>query len=175
MAADDLGRLGVDGGPEPVDHLAVGGDQELLEVPLDVAGVALGVGRLGQLLVEGMALLAVDIDLLGDGEGDAVGGRAEGGDLVRRPRLLAAELVARHAEDGEAAVAVLLLQVLEAGVLGGQAAGRGNVDDKDGVAFEVGEIRGAGPASLPIWTSKMDMERQTTPNRRRRSGPRPGP
>ena len=59
--------------------------QELLEVPLDVAGLAVGVGHRGELLVERVAALAVDLDLLDHGERDAVRGRAEGGDLLGRP------------------------------------------------------------------------------------------
>ena len=37
-------RVGLGARPEPVDHLATGGEQELLEVPLHVAGLPAGVG-----------------------------------------------------------------------------------------------------------------------------------
>ena len=60
-----------------------GRHEELLEVPLDVAGLAVGVGGGGQLGVERMAVVAVDLDLLGQREGHAVGGRAE---RLRSPR-----------------------------------------------------------------------------------------
>lgn len=36
---DDLGRVRFGPGPKPVDHFAIGRDQKLLEVPLNVAGV----------------------------------------------------------------------------------------------------------------------------------------
>src|SRR5262249_19021898 len=81
---------------EPAHHLAVRGDQELLEVPLDTAGRALGVVPLGQPGVDGVAARAVHLDLVRQWERDPVRGRAELGDLLGRPGLLAAELVARE-------------------------------------------------------------------------------
>ena len=71
--------------------------EELLEVPLDVAGLPFGVGELSEHLVERVPLGPVDVDLLGHRKGHAVGGRAEGLDLLGAARLLAPELVARHA------------------------------------------------------------------------------
>src|SRR5690606_11745275 len=49
---DDLVRLRLDLGREAHRDRAVGRDQELLEVPADVAGVAAGVGRADQAPVE---------------------------------------------------------------------------------------------------------------------------
>src|SRR3546814_12893131 len=95
--SSDVCSSDLDLGAEPGD-LAVGRYQELLEVPGHVAVLALGVWHGGELGVERVLPLAVDLDLLGHREGDAVGGRAEGGDLLGRARLLAHELVARHAE-----------------------------------------------------------------------------
>ena len=57
---------------EAGDDLAARRDEELLEVPADVAGVALGVGDRRQLLVDRVAGLAVDVDLLEQREVDAV-------------------------------------------------------------------------------------------------------
>src|SRR5689334_23433324 len=108
----DLGRVRLGRGAEPAADNAVRADQELLEVPPDVAGVALGVGRVDQPVVERVPAGPVDLDLLGHREGHTVGRAAELGDLVGRARLLATELVARHPEHAEAAVTVLLLQVL---------------------------------------------------------------
>ena len=54
MALDHLGRVGFGARTEPIDHLATGCEQELLEVPLDVARLAVGVGGLGQLGVQRM-------------------------------------------------------------------------------------------------------------------------
>src|SRR6516162_3420963 len=44
---DDLRVLRLDQRPEPGDDLPVRADQELLKVPLDVAGLTLGVGNRG--------------------------------------------------------------------------------------------------------------------------------
>src|SRR3979490_701184 len=84
-----------------------------------------------------MATFAVDVQLLGHWEGDAVGGGAERRDLFRCAGLLAAELVAGHAEDGEAAVLEALGELLQAGVLWGQAAARRHVYYQAGFAFEL--------------------------------------
>src|SRR5439155_8342946 len=112
-ALDHLVGLGLGEGAVAGDDLALGRDEELLEVPLDVAGLALGVLDGRELLVEGVTTVAVDLDLLGHREGDPIRRRAEGGDLIRRARLLFAELVARDAEDGEAPAGVLLVDALE--------------------------------------------------------------
>ena len=134
---------GVDHRAEARD-LAPGGDEELLEVPLDVAVAAVGVGHGGELGVERVAPVAVHLDLLGQRERDAVGGGAERGDLLGAARLLSAELVARHAEDREALVGVLLVHLLEALVLGREAALRGHVHDEERLVLVVVEVeRGA--------------------------------
>ena len=116
---------------EPGHDGAVGGEQELLEVPLHVADPALLVGHRDQLVVDLVPALAVDVDLLGHREGDAVRRRAELGDLLGRPRLLAAELVARDTDDGEATVGVRRLELLQSGVLGSEPAAARNVDQED--------------------------------------------
>src|SRR3954449_9963409 len=98
--------LGLGHGPEPAHDLALWRHEELLEVPLDVAGLALGVVRRRQALVQLVTIVAVDVDLLGHREGNAVGRRAEGLDLFRRTGLLATELVARHTQHRETAIGV---------------------------------------------------------------------
>src|SRR4051794_1193962 len=45
---DHLGRIGFGLRPEPADHFPTRCEQELLEVPLHVAGLSVGVGGLGQ-------------------------------------------------------------------------------------------------------------------------------
>ena len=115
-------------------------DEELLEVPADVAVVAVGVGDRRQLLVDRVPAGAVDLDLLEHRERHAVARRAERGDLLGAARLLAAELVAREAEHAEAAVAVGLLELLEPGVLRGQPALRRHVDQQQRLALAVGEV-----------------------------------
>src|SRR5690242_10657035 len=89
--ADHLVGLRIRHRPEAASHLAGGGDQELLEVPLDVPGLALVVLHGREPVVEGVAAGPVDLHLLGHRERHAVGRGAERLDLVGRPRLLAAE------------------------------------------------------------------------------------
>jgi hypothetical protein len=56
--ADDLGRVWFGPGPKPIDHLTVGRDQKFLEVPLNVACLAIGIDGLGQLGVERVAVFS---------------------------------------------------------------------------------------------------------------------
>src|SRR5262249_56156968 len=91
--------VGSRGRTEAAHHLAVGGHEELLEVPLDVARLALVVGEHGELLVERVAAVAVHLDLREHRERDAVARLAERRDLVRGTGLLGTELVAREPHD----------------------------------------------------------------------------
>lgn len=62
---------------------------------------------------------------------------AEALDLVVRAGLLPAKLVAGEAEDDEALVLELLVELLEPGVLRGEAALGGGVDDEGYFAAEL--------------------------------------
>ena len=113
-----------DAGPAALD-LAVLADEELFKVPLD----PLEAHEAGLLVLEpdeeGVRVVAVDVGLLHDGEGDAVVELAEALDVVVGAGLLAAELVAGEAEDDKVVAVLLahgLVQGLEAGVLRGEAA-----------------------------------------------------
>jgi hypothetical protein len=59
---------------EPGDHLAGAVDEELLEVPGDVAAAPGPVRDLHELVVHRVPVGAVDLHLLGHREGDPVGG-----------------------------------------------------------------------------------------------------
>ena len=63
-----------------------------------------------------------------------------------RARLLAAELVAREADDAEPTLGVGLLQLLEAGVLRRQPALRRHVDEQERLALVAGEGGGVAAA-----------------------------
>lgn len=95
-----------------------------------------------QPLVQRVRIVAVDIDLAEDGEGDFLVQGAEVLDLLVGAGLLAAELVAGEADDCEV-VGVLLLDLLVDGlevlVLVGEAALGGGVDDQDDLALVVGQ------------------------------------
>src|ERR1700689_704533 len=74
---DDRGVLGLRAGAEATDDLAGGGDDELLEVPHDVAGLALAAGDLGQLGVDRVPAVAVHVDLFEHRERPPVGARPD--------------------------------------------------------------------------------------------------
>jgi hypothetical protein len=144
------GVVGADRGAEPGDDVAVTADHELLEVPADVAVVTLGVLLVDDCLVDGMALGAVDVDLGGDGKRHVVVGRAEVGDLVGRAGLLAAELIAREADHGEAAVTELVLQRLKTGVLRRQAALGRDVHEQRSLAVEARQQAGLAVEGVDV-------------------------
>src|SRR6516165_1019576 len=141
---EHVGVVGRGPGPEPGGDRAVRAEQELLEVPLDVTRLAAGVGERSQLCIDRMPPRPVDLDLLEHRERDTVGRRTELGALLGGPCLLPAELVAREADDGKAAVGQPLVQRLELGVLRGQPAPGSDVDHEQGLAGEVAE-RGVFP------------------------------
>jgi PII-like signaling protein len=141
-----------------LDHGAVGPDQELGEVPLDLVG-AVGVrpdlgdglveaavgraevtGRLGpQVLVKRVRVGAVDVDLGQHREGDVVGGLAEVLDLGVGARLLLPELIAGEADDLQAPVPVVAVERLQAFVLRRQPALAGHVHDEQHLALVLAE------------------------------------
>src|SRR6476660_8711896 len=117
-----LHRLGRIVGGVPLDHLAVLADEELGEVPLDRLRAEDARCFGGEPLPDRRSLGAVDVDLAHHGKRDAVVQLAERRDLVVRPRVLGAELVARKADDDETAVAVRLPELFEACELRREAA-----------------------------------------------------
>src|SRR5215472_11332566 len=136
-----LHRRGRIVGGEPLDHLAVLADQELGEVPLD-RPCAEDARRFGcEPLPEWRRLGAVDVDLAHHRERHAVVQLAERCDLVVRAGILGAELVARKADDDEAAVAVRFPKLLEAGELRREAALARGVDDEEHLALLRREAR----------------------------------
>ncbi|MNC67474.1 hypothetical protein D3C75_1179750 [compost metagenome] len=64
---------------------------------------------------------------------------AEGSDLLLAARLLMVELVAGETQHHQLLRPVLLIQLLQAGILGGKAALAGGVDDKQQLAGVLGQ------------------------------------
>ncbi len=93
-------------------------------------GVPASPKTVGDPAVERMGLGADDPAFLRQRKVDSVIGFAELLDLGRRSRLLLAEIVGRHAEHHEAAVAVVLPQRFETAVLRRIPAERRGVDDQ---------------------------------------------
>lgn len=136
-----LERLGLSRRSPAADDLSVLPDEELLKVPLDPLDAKQTGLLLGEPLEERVGAFAVDVDLLHDGEGHAVVDLAEVLDVVVGAGLLAAELVAGEAEDLEVRVlgGDVLVELLEALVLRGEAALGRRVDDEDDAVLVVGE------------------------------------
>ncbi len=80
--------------------------------------------------VQRARILAVDLDLGEHGEADAVIGAAELADLLFAAGFLSAELVAGKAQDGEAIFVEIFVERLQPGILRGEAALAGGVDDQ---------------------------------------------
>ena len=142
MADTSAGSSGVTCGRKRPTTLPSGRHEELLEVPLHVAGLAVGVGGLLELGEERVLLGAVHVDLLEQRELHVVGGVAEVADLLGGAGLLTHELVAGEAEHLEAARPVLLVQLLEALVLRGEAALRGDVHHQERLALVLRQVGG---------------------------------
>src|SRR5690606_16748354 len=108
--------------------------------------------RLLESLVELVSTATVDLDLVIHREADPICRGAELQDLLHRSGFLAHELVAGEPEDGEPAVGVGALQLLELLVLGCQTALRGDIDHQDHVRAVVVEClhrpRGVGERDL---------------------------
>jgi len=132
---DEFRVLRLDLRAEPTDDLARRGDEELFEVPRNVACLTGRVSHFGELGVDRVTILSVDIDLLREREGHAVCRRAEALDLFSRTWLLTEKLVAGKADDAEPAVLVTLLESLKSGVLRRQSALRSDIDEQKGLAL----------------------------------------
>lgn len=137
--------LGLRRAGPPVDDLSIASDQELLKVPLD----PLHTQQTGLFVLEPLKrrvrFVAVDVDLAEHRERDAVVDHAELLDVVVGAWVLSTKLVAGEADDLEV-VGVLgfdvLVELLEAGELGREAALGGRVHDEDDFALVVGKVVG---------------------------------
>jgi hypothetical protein len=154
---------GLDGGFEAggglegsisVDDVTVLINQELLKVPLDSSEAQQTSLLLLQVDVDGVGVVAVDVDLLKNGESDAVVQLTEGGDLVSGTRLLATKLVAGEADDGESLILVLLVDLLKALVLGSKATLGGDVHDEHDLALKL--LEGERLSVLVEWSEVVE-------------------
>ena len=82
------------------------------------------------------------------GKGDAVILLAEGADLRLAARLLAAELVARKAQDGQALWLELCVERFQPGILRSKAAFAGGVDDQKHTARATSPAATSSPAQF---------------------------
>src|SRR5947208_16082096 len=91
------------------------GDEELLEVPADVAHNA--GARPDEEAVDRVAAGPVYLQLAAQGEAHVVGAAAAGRDFGFAPRLLRGDLIAGEADHGQVLVQQLPLQLFEARIL----------------------------------------------------------
>src|ERR1700680_295595 len=117
----------------------ISADQELLEVPAHFARLAVVVRELAQERVKRVLAGAFHVELGEERKRHSVVQAAERLDLLRVPRLLVEELIARKPEHGEAAVRVSVLQYLEAFVLRSEAAARCDIDRQYDLTRVVGQ------------------------------------
>ncbi len=114
----------------------------LFKIPLDALQPQRPRPLVLEVLVDRRRVVPVHIDLGQHGKGDAVVALAEGLDVVVRARLLAAEAVAWEADNIEAQVVVLLVELLQALVLRGEAALGRNIHDQHHLALKLLEREG---------------------------------
>src|SRR5690554_1335224 len=88
-----------------------------------------------------MSARAVHLDLLVHREADAVILLTEFADLFVGARILLAELIAREAEDLQAAALVFLMELFEPRELRREAAFTSRIDDKEDIAAVIRERR----------------------------------
>lgn len=158
------GEEALDGGDEGFGFggWAVAGDdvaaaigEKFGEVPLDAveADEAEETGLLpAEKLKKRVGGGTVDVDFGEEGKADAIICGAEGADFVRAAGLLFAELIAREAEHGKAAIFIGAVERFEAGVLRRESALACGVDDEQDAAAKgvegeiaaVEEARGEG-------------------------------
>ena len=117
-----------------LDDVALSIDEELFEVPGDVATVALLALQPG---VQVACRIAVDVDLVEHREGDVVRAGGELEDLGVGAGLLPTELVAREGEHREAGGLVVFMKRTQTCVLRGEASSARDVDDEEHLIAEI--------------------------------------
>src|ERR1700679_4119291 len=135
---DHLWRIRRHGRLKASDRLSVACDEELREVPLNLAA---NVGRRSEVLVERRLIVALYRDLRHHRKLDVELAAAELFDRCIGAGLLVAEVVRRQADNHQALVLVLLVDGLEGGVLRRKSAGAGDIDHQEYLAL-VGAKRG---------------------------------
>ena len=105
-----------------------------MEVPGGLAAAALG-----QFLVKGVGLVALDHGLADHRKLDAIGQPAEVGNLLVAARLLLTEIIGREAKNDQTFVLEAVMQLFQAVVLIGEAAVAGGVHHQQHLALELAQ------------------------------------
>ena len=154
--------FGLGGGSISHDGFSIFRDQELGEVPLDVAifldtltdGLEEGLGGFGfesvillngslgfEVLKNGFSGCAIHINLFHDLERHPIVQLTELLDLAIITGILLLELVAGKANDDQSSVLILLVQFLQSCKLGSETALAGCINNQQHLAFKLGEIK----------------------------------
>jgi len=139
---DHFRRIGGGGGFKAGDGVAVAVEEEFGEVPLDFAAEFRIGGLVGEELIERRLVVAFYGELGHHGEADVVLLGAEGLDLRVGAGLLGHEVVGGHSDDDQPPIFVFLVEGFESGVLRGESAAAGYVDQEQDFAVEIGEPGG---------------------------------
>lgn len=136
---DVFGYLaGFGDGGVAANHGAIARDEEFGEIPFDGIGEEATCLRL-EILEYGIGFAAVHLDLVHDGEGDAIVELASRFCIAARAWFLTRKLIARETENHQPLVFVLLIELFEFGKLGGESAFASRVDDEQHLTFVLGE------------------------------------
>lgn len=136
---DVFGYLaGFGDGRVATNHAAIARDEEFGEIPFDGVGEETACLRL-EILEYGIGFASVHLDLLHDGEGDAIVELASRFCIAACAWFLTRKLVAGEAKYHQALVFVLLIELFEFGKLGSESAFASRVDDEQHLTFVLGE------------------------------------
>ena len=136
---DVFGYLaGFGDGSVAANHGAIARDEEFGEIPFDGVGEESTCLRF-EILENRICLASVHLDLVHDGEGDAIVELASGFCIAARAWFLTRKLVAGEAKYHQPLVFVLLIELFEFGKLGGESAFASRVDDEQHLTFVLGE------------------------------------
>ncbi len=122
-----------------IDDLAVAAHQEFGEVPLDAVEPKQAALLVLQPLPQRMCVAAIDLDLGEHRKAHVIGQRTEIADFVCIAWFLMAELVTGKTQHHQSLLAVFAPQCLQPGVLRGEPAFAGHVDDQQDIAAIVGQ------------------------------------
>lgn len=136
---DVFGYLaGFGDGGVAANHGAIARDEEFGEIPFDGVGDESACLRF-EILENRICLASVHLDLVHDGEGDAIVELASGFCIAARAWFLTRKLIAREAKYHKALVFVLLIELFEFCELGSETTFASRVDDEEHLTFVLGE------------------------------------
>jgi len=135
----DLGIHGLHLAVELGDQLTLLVEEELVEVPGDFGVHDPVLALVGQPIVKGTNIIALDGYLGGHRKGNVVLSGAEGFDVGVGARFLASEIIGGEANDHQF-VLIRFIELFQICVLGGEPALAGRIDDENPFSLILGKI-----------------------------------